>query len=117
MEAATKAPSTAGVGEAPQHMRALEKANRVRLARAKLKRAIGRGIVAAADVVVRCPGETSSMTIAELLTSQQRWGPTRARKFVLPLQINENKQLGTLTQRQRRLVASELERRSAGGED
>ena len=42
------------------------------------------------------------MTIAELLTSQRRWGRTRARKFLLPLSLNENKQLGTLTSRQRR---------------
>ena len=31
-----------------------------------------------------CPWETESMTIAELLTSQRRWGRTRARKFLLP---------------------------------
>ena len=32
------------------------------------------------------------MTLAELLTSQRRWGRTRARKFLLPLALNENKQ-------------------------
>ena len=48
------------------------------------------------------------MTIAELLTSQRRWGRTRARKFLLPLSLNENKQLGTLTSRQRRLLSTEL---------
>ena len=55
----------------------------------------------AAEVVRECPWETESMTIAELLTSQRRWGRTRARKFLLPLSLNENKQLGTLTSRQR----------------
>ena len=50
------------------------------------------------------------MTIAELLTSQRRWGRTRARKFLLPLALNENKQLGTLTERQRRMLAAELAR-------
>lgn len=85
----------------------------VRLARAELKRAIARGDMDAAEVVRRCPWETTSMTIAELLTSQRRWGRTRARKFLMPLSIGENKQLGTLTERQRRLVASELASRSA----
>ena len=41
------------------------------------------------------------MTLAELLTSQRRWGRTRARKFLLGLALNENKRLGTLTSRQR----------------
>jgi hypothetical protein len=84
----------------------------VRLARAELKRAIARGDVEAADVVRDCPWETESMTISELLTSQRRWGRKRARKFLLPLSLNENKQLGTLTSRQRRLLAEELAHRS-----
>ena len=53
------------------------------------------------------------MTIAELLTSQRRWGRTRARKFLLPLSLSENKRLGTLTSRQRRMLATELAARSA----
>ena len=101
--------------EAPQHMRALERANNVRLARAELKRAIARGDRNAAEVVSECPWETESMTIAELLTSQRRWGRTRARKFLMPLSLNENKQLGTLTPRQRRLLATELASRARGG--
>jgi hypothetical protein len=95
-------------------MKALERANTVRLARAELKRAIGRGDRQAADIVSECPWETESMTISELLTSQRRWGRTRARKFLLPLALNENKQLGTLTSRQRRLLSTELAARSTG---
>lgn len=117
MEAASTATAkTIASTEAPQHMRALERANMVRLARAELKRAIARGDVDAAEVVRDCPWETESMTIAELLTSQRRWGRTRARKFLVPLSLNENKQLGTLTSRQRRLLATELNSRSVGRE-
>ena len=93
-------------------MRALERANKARLARAELKRAIARGDIDAAAVVRDCPWETESMTIAELLTSQRRWGRTRARKFLLPLALNENKQLGTLTSRQRRVLAESLAEKS-----
>jgi hypothetical protein len=115
VEAASTAPAkTIASTEAPQHMRALERANMVRLARAELKRSIARGDVDAAEVVRDCPWETESMTIAELLTSQRRWGRTRARKFLMPLSLNENKQLGTLTSRQRRMLAAELSTRSAG---
>jgi hypothetical protein len=95
-------------------MQALARANRVRLARAELKRSIARGDVDAADVVRDCPWETESMTLAELLTSQRRWGRTRARKFLIGLALNENKKLGTLTSRQRSLLCSELASRETG---
>jgi hypothetical protein len=94
-------------------MQALARANRVRLARAELKRSIGRGDVDAADVVRECPWETESMTLAELLTSQRRWGRTRARKFLIGLALNENKKLGTLTSRQRSLLSAELSSRES----
>ncbi len=110
MEAASIAPAmtNASTSSAPQHMQALARANRVRLARAELKRSIARGETEVADVVRDCPWETESMTIAELLTSQRRWGRTRARKFLLGLALNENKRLGTLTARQRALLANAL---------
>jgi len=94
-------------------MRALERANMVRLARAELKRAIARGDMDAAEVVRDCPWETESMTLAELLTSQRRWGRTRARKFLLGVALNENKRLGTLTPRQRALLAAALSEKGA----
>ncbi len=93
----------------PQHMQALAHANRVRLARAALKRNIAKGDIDAAEVIRDCPWETESMTLAELLTSQRRWGRTRARKFLLALALSENKRLGTMTARQRQLVSHELE--------
>ena len=93
---------------APQHMQALERANRVRLARAELKRSIARGDLDASAVIRDCPWETESMTLAELLTSQRRWGRTRARKFLLRVALSENKRLGTLTDRQRALLATAL---------
>jgi hypothetical protein len=89
-------------------MQALARANRVRLARAELKRSIARGDTDASEVVRECPWETESMTLAELLTSQRRWGRTRARKFLLGVALNENKRLGTLTPRQRVLLATAL---------
>ncbi len=94
-------------------MQALARANRVRLARAELKRSIARGDIDAADVIKDCPWETESMTLAELLTSQRRWGRTRARKFLLGLALNENKRLGTLTSRQRMLLSTELATRES----
>ncbi len=110
MEAASIAPAPTSVtpSQAPQHMQALARANRVRLARAELKRSIGRGEVEVASVIKDCPWETESMTLAELLTSQRRWGRTRARKLLQGVALSENKRLGTLTPRQRALLSTAL---------
>jgi hypothetical protein len=101
--------ANATIPAAPQHMQALELANRVRLARAELKRCIGRGQVTAAEVVVTCPWEAESMVISDLLLSQRRWGRTRCRKFLTSIQMSENKTVGSLTERQRRTLAALLE--------
>lgn len=114
MEAVSIAPAStrAATAQTPQHMQALARANLVRLARADLKRSIGRGEVEVAEVILDTPWETESMTLAELLTSQRRWGRTRARKLLQALALSENKRIGTLTPRQRALLASALSPRS-----
>jgi hypothetical protein len=106
------ASTTATAARTPQHMQALARANRVRLARAELKRSIGRGEMDVAEVIRECPWETESMTLAELLTSQRRWGRTRARKLLQALALSENKRIGTLTPRQRALLMSALSPRA-----
>ena len=91
-----------------QRLQALARANKVRLARAELKRQIADGEVSAADIILGCPQEVVSWPIGELLMSQRRWGDGRCRKFLAQFQISEVKRLGTLTERQRRLLASQL---------
>jgi hypothetical protein len=93
----------------PQRLRALERANEVRLARAELKRRIAEGEVTAAEVILDCPWEASSWNVGDLLMSQRRWGSARCRKFLSRAQIGEMKRIGTLTERQRRLLASSLD--------
>jgi hypothetical protein len=92
---------TATSDAAPQHLRALEQANRVRLARAELKRKVAAAETTAADVVLNCPWQASSMELSDLLMSQRRWGRARCRRLLLSLALPENKQIGTLTPRQR----------------
>jgi hypothetical protein len=92
----------------PQHLRALERANRVRLARAALKRRVAAGELSAAEVIVACPWEADSMSVSELLMSQRRWGRTRCRRILLSLGLPENKQIGTMTERQRAALAAML---------
>ena len=103
---------TATSDAAPQHLRALEQANRVRLARAELKRRVATEEITAAEVVEECPWEAGSMELADLLMSQRRWGRARCKRVLLTLGLPENKQIGSLTERQRRALAATLEARS-----
>ena len=109
MEAATTlaAPMPQHVS-GPQHMRALAHANRVRLARAELKRQVAAGRAHASEIVRACPWEAETMSVGELLRAQRRWGRTRSRKFLSLLAMNENRQLGRLTERQRLALAAVL---------
>jgi hypothetical protein len=92
----------------PQYMRALERANQVRLARADLKRRVALDELAVADVIVECPWEAESMAVGDLLMSQRRWGQTRCRKFLAQVPMSEKKTIGSMTDRQRHTVAAML---------
>lgn len=96
----------------PQHLRALEYANKVRLARAELKRNVATREVSAAEVIIECPWEAESMELSHLLMSQRRWGRARCRRLLLSLGLPENKHIGTLTDRQRRALAQVLDART-----
>ena len=93
---------------APQHLRALDRANQVRLARAELKRDIADGSRTVAEVVLDCPWESESMTISDLLMSQHRWGRTRCKRFLASVPMSETKTIGTMTDRQRSHLAARL---------
>jgi hypothetical protein len=89
-------------------MRALERANQVRLARAELKRLVAAGETSVAEVILQCPWEADSMAVADLLMSQRRWGQTRCRKFLSQIPMSEKKTVGSMTERQRRTLAAML---------
>ncbi len=107
---------TATMTPEPQRLRALERANEVRLARAELKRKIAEGRTSAAEVILECPWEASSWGVGDLLMSQRRWGSTRCRKFLSRNHISEVKQVGSLTERQRRMLAEQLEEFTPAGQ-
>lgn len=101
--------AAATIAPAPQHLRALARANEVRLARAELKRQVADGEITAAHVILECPWEAASMTVSDLLTSQRRWGSTRCRKLLQSIPMSENKTVGSMTERQRQALAGLLE--------
>jgi hypothetical protein len=92
----------------PQRLRALERANEIRLERAALKRRIAAGEVSAAAVILNTPQSAETWSVGDLLMSQRRWGTTRCRRFLARNNIGETKHIGTLTERQRKLLAKSL---------
>ena len=104
--------ATATVAPAPQHMKALAQANRVRLARAELKRQVAEGETTVGQTVLDCPWQAESMVISELLMAQHRWGRTRCRRFLSSIPLSETKTIGSMTERQRNAVAAKLEGRT-----
>ena len=100
--------ATATITPGPQHLRALHRANEVRLARAELKRRIGAGELSAAEVIMQSPWEAQSMAVADVLMSQRRWGHQRCRKVLGQIPVSETKTVGSLTDRQRQALAETL---------
>ena len=92
----------------PQYMRALQRANEVRLARAELKRRVAFGEIDVAKVIVECPWETHTMAAFDLLMSQRRWGQSRCRKMLAQLPVSDQKTVGSMTDRQRYALSAML---------
>jgi anti-anti-sigma factor len=91
-----------------QPLRALERANSLRVARSHLKRRVGEGEVTASEVVLASPWETVTMSLFDLLRCQRMWGGWRAHRFLVDFGISETKTVGSLTDRQRTVVAAGL---------
>ena len=100
-----------------QCMEALARANQVRLARAALKRDISAGRRNITEVIMDSPWEAESMSLSELLCAQRRWGRARSRKLLSSTALSEGKRVGSLTERQRRILVAALEAKLASRED
>src|SRR4051812_17017130 len=73
-----------------QRVEALASANRVRLARAELKRRVADGDVSAAEVILLHPTEVERMPVADLLISQRHWGDVRCRRLLIAVGLPES---------------------------
>lgn len=92
----------------PQHMQALEMANRIRFAQANALRQVRAG-QSIREVLFSDAPEYQSIAIGRLLRAQNRWGYTRTNKLLRRLVINENRPLRKLTSRQKDAIACEVE--------
>jgi hypothetical protein len=91
-----------------QCLEALARANRIRQVRAELKRRIADGDLGAAEVILLHQREVESMPVGDVLTSQRHWGDARCRRFPMPMRLQESKTIGSMTERQRLVVAARL---------
>jgi hypothetical protein len=103
------------VGMDTQRTRALAGANKARLARSSMKAQIRAGETTVADILREPPAGAASMTISDLLMSQERWGQSRTASLLRSVDIPEGRQLSggpdvSLTARQRGLIIDALAR-------
>ena len=94
--------------KADQRLDALARANRVRIARAELKREIASGDVSATEAILFHRWETEAMAVGDVLTSQRQWGDRRCRRLLTAMQLQEGKTIGSMTERQRVDMAARL---------
>ena len=94
----------------PQQLDALARANDVRSRRARLKRDLKAGRRSIEEILSDPPEYLASATILDLLI----WTPKRRRitanKVLLHCRISAARTIGALTERQRRVILSELQR-------
>lgn len=92
----------------PQHLEALERANRIRLARAELKRDVAAGRRTVAAVLLDVPECAAGMTAYDLLRAQRQWGRSRTLRLLGLAAVRESRRVGDLTDRQRETIAAWL---------
>jgi hypothetical protein len=100
---------TTGHNVGQQRIATLQIANAVRRARAELKRQIAQGSVSVLEVLRDPPSAVDRCSVRELLMSQRHWGRSKTRKLLAHTEISEAKLVGDLTERQRQLLATQLE--------
>jgi hypothetical protein len=54
------------------------------------------------------------MEITDLLLAQKSWGPARCQRFLGSVPLRDDKTIGSMTERQRRVVAARLTAKGAG---
>lgn len=87
---------------------ALERANAVRMERARIKRLIGSGELDVADVIDERDPHLHTMLVLHLLLAQHRWGVHRAHRLLGRAHVLPHRAVGSLTPRERRALREQL---------
>ena len=84
-----------------QRLDALERANRIRVSRAKLKRSIKSGEVGFDRVLLDPPAYVLTAKVYDMLLAVPRLGRVRATRLLAQCRISHSKTIGGLSDRQR----------------
>jgi S13-like protein len=84
-----------------QRLDALERANEIRVSRAKLKRALKAGEVTFDAVLLDPPSFVLTAKVYDMLMAVPRLGRVRAAKLLAQCRISQSKTIGGLSERQR----------------
>lgn len=91
-----------------QQRAALAEANKVLAERRNMLARVKNGSLPVAFLVMNNPKCLHTLTIGALLQKQKSWGRKRMLRFLLRLQIGENREIIELTWRQRNEIADTL---------
>ncbi|MDX6679289.1 MAG: hypothetical protein QOE31_3341 [Solirubrobacteraceae bacterium] len=109
-------PTSTTVTKAPersltQRMDALERANKVRTERAKLKRDLKGGRRSIHDLLTDPPAYIETAKVFDMLLAVPKYGRVKTNKVLTQCRISPSKTIGGLSQRQRDELVSLLRRR------
>jgi len=99
---------SASSGSSEQRRRALERANEVRIARAKLKGELRQGTLKAEQVLLRPPELAMGVQLVDLLLAVPKLGPARVARLLTAARVSQTKTVGGLSDRQRVKLAELL---------
>jgi len=91
-----------------QRMEALAEANRIRFARAQLKRDVKETPARLVVELVDPPDWLLSMRVLDFLRMLPYWGAVRVKKLLREVRASETASVGGLTDRQRKVLAEVL---------
>jgi hypothetical protein len=93
-----------------QRMDALERANRIRTARAQLKRDLKAGKVSIHQLLLKPPAYLETAKVFDMLLAVPKYGRVKANKVLVQCRISPSKTIGGLSERQRTELVSMLRR-------
>lgn len=94
-----------------QRMAALQRANAIRVVRARLKESLNARTASALTVLVDPAPELATMKVRDLLIALPQWGARKADRFMVACRISHIKTIGGLSDRQREEISALLRER------
>jgi hypothetical protein len=88
----------------PQHLKALARANKIRFARADIRKQVFNGEITIAGLVTTMPKAIETLEVYKALTWQMRWGRARSLRALQTIGLSEWVTFGNLTPRQKDLL-------------